>query len=60
MILSQTHNQKDRAAKILGINRRTLYRKERVYGLVADDVPEPEEEAERVDSVSPPQDREKF
>ena len=60
MILSQTHNQKDRAAKILGINRRTLYRKERVYGLVAADVPEPEEEAERVDSVSPPQDREKF
>ena len=60
MILSQTHNQKDRAAKILGVNRRTLYRKERVYGLVAADVPEPEEEAERVDSVSPPQDREKF
>lgn len=44
LILGQTDNQKDKAAKILGINRRTLYRKERVYGLVAADVPEPEED----------------
>jgi len=44
MILGQTCGQKDRAAKILGINRRTLYRKERVYGLVSDDSPEPAEE----------------
>lgn len=43
LILGQTHNQKDKAAKILGINRRTLYRKERVYGLVTADTPEPEE-----------------
>lgn len=46
LILGQTHNQKDKAAKILGINRRTLYRKERVYGLVSDDVPEPAEEVD--------------
>lgn len=44
LILGQTGGQKDRAAKILGINRRTLYRKERVYGLVSDDSPEPAEE----------------
>ncbi len=43
LILGQTNNQKDRAAKVLGINRRTLYRKERLYGLVAADSPEPEE-----------------
>lgn len=44
LVLGQTHNQKDKAAKILGINRRTLYRKERVYGLVAADAPEPADE----------------
>ncbi len=44
LVLGQTHNQKDKAAKILGINRRTLYRKERVYGLVAADAPEPSED----------------
>jgi DNA-binding NtrC family response regulator len=44
LVLGQTHNQKDKAAKILGINRRTLYRKERVYGLVAADAPEPTDE----------------
>lgn len=48
LILGQTHGQKDKAAKILGINRRTLYRKERVFGLVSADVPEPEEDAEYV------------
>ncbi len=48
LILGQTHNQKDKAAKILGINRRTLYRKERLYGLVSSDVPEPEEDSEHV------------
>jgi DNA-binding NtrC family response regulator len=44
IILGQMNNQKDKAAKILGINRRTLYRKERAYGLVSADVPEPPEE----------------
>lgn len=43
LVLGQTNNQKDKAAKILGINRRTLYRKERTYGLVSADAPEPEE-----------------
>jgi two-component system response regulator HydG len=44
LVLGQTHNQKDKAAKILGINRRTLYRKERLYGLVSADSPEPAED----------------
>jgi len=44
LILGRMNNQKDKAAKILGINRRTLYRKERTYGLVSADVPEPPEE----------------
>ncbi len=43
LVLGQTNNQKDKAAKVLGINRRTLYRKERLYGLVSADTPEPEE-----------------
>jgi two-component system response regulator HydG len=30
IILGRMNNQKDKAAKVLGINRRTLYRKERV------------------------------
>lgn len=33
-ILRQTHDRKEEAATLLGINRRTLYRKEREYGLV--------------------------
>jgi DNA-binding NtrC family response regulator len=33
-ILRQTHGRKEEAATLLGINRRTLYRKEREYGLV--------------------------
>lgn len=44
IILGRMNNQKDKAAKALGINRRTLYRKERAYGLVSADVPEPVEE----------------
>lgn len=42
-VLGQVKNQKEEAAKILGISRRTLYRKERSYGLIADDSPEPAE-----------------
>jgi two-component system response regulator HydG len=34
LILEKTGGRKDKAAQILGINRRTLYRKEREYGLV--------------------------
>jgi DNA-binding NtrC family response regulator len=36
-ILVKTRGRKERAAKILGINRRTLYRKEREYGWVTED-----------------------
>jgi two-component system response regulator HydG len=43
LILAQFGNKKDTAAKVLGVNRRTLYRKEREYGLVAEDSKEPEE-----------------
>lgn len=42
-ILDKTGNKKEKAAQILGINRRTLYRKEREYGFVMDG--EGEEEA---------------
>ncbi len=44
LILAQSGNKKDIAAKILGVNRRTLYRKEREYGLVPEDSKEPEGE----------------
>lgn len=36
-ILEKTGGKKEKAAQILGINRRTLYRKEREYGWVVDD-----------------------
>lgn len=36
-VLDHTNDRKEKAAKILGINRRTLYRKERVYGFVEDE-----------------------
>lgn len=44
LILSEVNNSKDEAAKILGVSRRTLYRKERIYGMVAEDSLESEEE----------------
>lgn len=44
LILAQFGNKKDAAAKVLGVNRRTLYRKEREYGLVAEDSSEPNDE----------------
>jgi hypothetical protein len=34
-VLEKTGGRKDKAAQILGINRRTLYRKEREYGLIS-------------------------
>ena len=34
VVLEKTQNRKEKAAMVLGINRRTLYRKEREYGLV--------------------------
>ncbi len=42
-VLDKTGGKKEKAAQILGINRRTLYRKEREYGFVDAD---PEQEAE--------------
>ncbi len=35
-VLDKTGGRKEKAAQVLGINRRTLYRKEREYGLVQD------------------------
>jgi two-component system response regulator HydG len=46
LIMEKTGGRKDKASQILGINRRTLYRKEREYGLVvANSIPEFEEDA---------------
>jgi len=42
LILEKTGGRKDKAAQILGMNRRTLYRKEREYGLIPHDSPEEE------------------
>lgn len=44
IIMAEAHQKKDQAAKILGVSRRTLYRKERLYGLVSADSPEPMDE----------------
>ena len=42
LILEKTAGRKDKASQILGMNRRTLYRKEREYGLIAHDSPDEE------------------
>lgn len=44
LVMGEVNNKKDEAAQILGISRRTLYRKERVYGMVSDETPEPPED----------------
>ena len=46
IVLEKTGGKKDKAAQILGINRRTLYRKEREFGFVPHDAPEVEIEAD--------------
>jgi DNA-binding NtrC family response regulator len=43
LVLEKTGSKKEKAAQILGINRRTLYRKERDYGFVTSEDQEPEE-----------------
>lgn len=43
MILNKTADKKEKAAQILGINRRTLYRKEKEYGFVTTDEDETKE-----------------
>ncbi|MBI3294556.1 MAG: sigma-54-dependent Fis family transcriptional regulator [Deltaproteobacteria bacterium] len=46
LVLEMTHGRKDKAAQILGINRRTLYRKEREYGLVPASSPDAEADSD--------------
>lgn len=45
LVMGETNGKKDEAAKVLGISRRTLYRKERLYGMVSEDSPEPMDES---------------
>lgn len=44
LILEKTGGKKEKASQILGINRRTLYRKERDYGFVGLDEAEPQDD----------------
>ncbi|MDZ4678595.1 MAG: sigma-54 dependent transcriptional regulator [Oligoflexia bacterium] len=46
LILAQVGHKKDSAANILGVNRRTLYRKEKLYGLVTENIQEYEDAKE--------------
>lgn len=46
LVLEKTGGRKDKAAQILGINRRTLYRKEREFGFVSDDTADTSGDAE--------------
>jgi two-component system response regulator HydG len=43
LILEKSGGKKEKAAQTLGINRRTLYRKERDYGFVSESEKEPED-----------------
>jgi two-component system response regulator HydG len=57
LVLEKTGGRKDKAAQILGINRRTLYRKEREYGFVPADSSEESSESalfsDELDTESP-------
>ena len=48
-VLEKTGGKKEKAAQILGVNRRTLYRKEREYGWATDDGGESDGEGEDAD-----------
>lgn len=48
MVLTEVDCKKDEVAKILGISRRTLYRKERLYGMVSDESSEPMDDHEEI------------
>lgn len=48
-VLEKTGGRKEKAAQALGINRRTLYRKEREYDFVSSDTPEPIEYDDELD-----------
>ena len=41
LIMGRVNEKKDEAAKILGVSRRTLYRKEKTYGLISAEAVEP-------------------
>ncbi|MBY0314871.1 MAG: sigma-54 dependent transcriptional regulator [Bdellovibrionales bacterium] len=51
LILGETENRKDEASKVLGISRRTLYRKEQLYGLLTSDAIEPTEDSYEKESI---------
>lgn len=51
-VLDKTGGRKEKAAQILGVNRRTLYRKEREYGFVTGDAPNDTEEASSSEASS--------
>lgn len=51
LIMEKTARRKDKAAQILGINRRTLYRKEREFGWVDADAPEEEVEVDAPEDI---------
>jgi two-component system response regulator HydG len=46
LVLEKTGGKKEKASQILGINRRTLYRKEREYGFITETEDESHEGSE--------------
>lgn len=51
-ILSEVSNKKNEAAQVLGISRRTLYRKERIYGLITESREEAIEDEQTINEES--------